>query len=764
MNTLSDTHRRELKASAISDEVIAQRGYATVVNPRAVPSEYFADYQRLPGWLVPIRDVTGSVASMQLKPDQPRADRDTGKPIKYESAAHGRNCVDVPESVRPLIKDRRVPLWVTEGCKKVDSAISNGIPCIVGLTGVWNWLSERTRLPDWDEIPLKGREVVLAFDSDVMTSDKVRAALERFSRWLAEIQGANVRYLILPPSLDGSKVGLDDYFAAGGTRLELDQHIVDELPKSEIDWDAPIPIDPMAGPPPPLEALPGTLGRFVEAVAEETQTPPDLALCAALAALGAADRGKTVVSVPALNWEEPVHIMTVPTAKPATRKSQIIRRVFDPIPKWERARWEIEGPQLRQWESRNRVLEKQLASAENAVGKPREGESIQDAEAIRMAAVEELHQHQAKRPVLTRVITDDATPEAVKSMMAEQGGAIAVVSAESAFLSNIAGRYSNSPDLDVLLKGHAGDSIVVDRKRQLPEHVDRACLSLCVMAQPKVIADLGAIDGFRDRGGAARLLAVFPQDLLGTRRLTATPVPDLLERQWEAMLTRILDTPPRDEPRRLVLSAPALDQFQTFREWHEPQLRADSPLSDIQDWFGKLPGAVLRLAGLLHLAQHEDAEAQPISAETIRNAIALGNYFTEHARLMYRMMHGHQGQSEAAIVLGVLKNVEGESISRRDLFEKVKGRSAFATVSSLVPALNALEEFGWIRREQVGKGSRGRPSEIIHFHPDIHSRKPQKPDPPPSESVIADFADRFSEPRYRPTGTDGAVGPKEVRI
>ena len=761
MTKLSDAHLAELRASKVSDEVIERRGYESVMNPRAVPSKYFADYQRLPGWLAPIHDAAGNLASYQLKPDNPRTDRNSGKPVKYESAKNGRACVDVPASVRPLLRDTTKPLWITEGIKKVDSGLSNGVPCIVGLTGVWNYLSEKTRRPDWDEFLLKGREVVVAFDSDVMTKESPRAAIARLAAWLEQLQGATVRYLILPELPDGSKCGLDDWFANEGTRLELDDLLVDELPKSVMDWDTPISIDPMAGPPVPLNALPGTLGRFVSAVAEETQTPPDLALCAVLAAIGAADRGRSIVSIPALNWDEPIHPQTVPTSPPATRKTQIIRRVFAPMHNWEKRRWEIEGPMLREWESRNRVLEKQLSSAENGAGKPREGEPIQNSEALRMAAVEELHQHQGRRPVLSRVITDDATPEAVKSMMAEQGGAIAVISAESAFLSNIAGRYSNSPDLDVLLKGHAGDGIIVDRKRQLPEHVDRACLTLCIMAQPKVIADLGAIEGFRERGGAARLLAVFPENTLGSRRLTATPVPDLLERQWEALLVRILDAPARMEPRRLTLSARAFEIFQQYREWHEPQLLPESPLADIQDWLGKLPGAVLRLAGLLHLSLHDEPDGFPIESETIRNAITLGTYFTGHAQIMFRMMNGHHGQSAAGVVLNVLRNQEAESISRRDLFERVKGRSVFPTVASLVPALNVLEEYGWIRREQEGKGSRGRPSEILHLHPEIHSQKTQKPQAVPSEHVIANFAERFAQPEdsggaeYQFTGTDG---------
>jgi hypothetical protein len=44
-----------------------------------------------------------------------------------------------------------------------------------------------------------------------------------------------------------------------------------------------------------------------------------------------------------------------------------------------------------------------------------------------MAAVHELQVHEQERPVLTEVVADDATPEAVTELLIEQGGALAVM-------------------------------------------------------------------------------------------------------------------------------------------------------------------------------------------------------------------------------------------------------------------------------------------------------------------------------------------------
>lgn len=217
---LSHSHRFELETdSAISPDIIIERGYQTISDPADLP-DVFEDYQRRTGLLIPIQDVTGEIASWQLKADDPRISK-KGKPLRYDSAARGRQCVDVPVRSRPHLGDPAVSLWVTEGAKKCDAGLSHGIPCIVGLQGVYGWRGTnehggKTALPDWESIALNGRDVILAFDSDCMTKPQVRDALDRLSAFLKQ-RGAKVRYLLMPDLPDGAKCGLDDWFVSGGS-------------------------------------------------------------------------------------------------------------------------------------------------------------------------------------------------------------------------------------------------------------------------------------------------------------------------------------------------------------------------------------------------------------------------------------------------------------------------------------------------------------------------------------------------------------------
>jgi hypothetical protein len=58
--------------------------------------------------------------------------------------------------------------------------------------------------------------------SDIESNPLVQLAADRQARLLRE-RGAEVFITLLPPAPDGSKQGLDDFFANGGTVKELDQ-------------------------------------------------------------------------------------------------------------------------------------------------------------------------------------------------------------------------------------------------------------------------------------------------------------------------------------------------------------------------------------------------------------------------------------------------------------------------------------------------------------------------------------------------------------
>lgn len=235
-------HTEIIGKSAILPDVAKARGYRSVTTKSELKRLGFSDSQsRVPALLLPVWGVSGEIVSYQIRPDEPRL-RD-GKPLKYETPSGSRMCLDVPPTVRQNLGDPCIPLFVTEGVRKADSAVSHGL-CCIALLGVWNWrgtneLGGKTALPDWEKIALNGRRVYVAFDSDVMEKPQVAAALARLKGFL-ESRKADVRVIYLPPGPAGEKTGFDDFFARGGTGDGLFQFATSELRHIPKTKDEPV--------------------------------------------------------------------------------------------------------------------------------------------------------------------------------------------------------------------------------------------------------------------------------------------------------------------------------------------------------------------------------------------------------------------------------------------------------------------------------------------------------------------------------------------
>lgn len=211
---LSAHYRHLSEGSGIADVIIRERGYRSVLEEAELEKLGFSpSQQRPPGIVVPLWGVDGREVGWQFRPDNPRIDR-RGRPVKYETPAGSANRLDCPPSCREKLGDPGIPLWVTEGCKKADALASRGA-CAVSLTGVWGFKGRNERggitlLADWDHIALKGRTVYIAFDSDIVTKEPVRKALEHLGEHLRR-KGARVSIVRLPEMEGQNKTGIDDY-------------------------------------------------------------------------------------------------------------------------------------------------------------------------------------------------------------------------------------------------------------------------------------------------------------------------------------------------------------------------------------------------------------------------------------------------------------------------------------------------------------------------------------------------------------------------
>src|ERR687897_539824 len=209
-HTLSESHRMMLfDDSGIDPPVEAERGTFSASRGKDVPQDH-GWLPKKPGIVFPIHTLDGGMF-YRLRPDNP------GRFPKYMQPKGHPNRLDIHPRQHERIKQPGGMRYVTEGERKVDAGVSRDV-LMVGQLGVFNGQRDKgtALIDDWYELPLDGEEYSICYDSDIETNENVQIAADRLAR-LLEAEGAKVFISLLPPAPDGSKQGLDDFFANGGT-------------------------------------------------------------------------------------------------------------------------------------------------------------------------------------------------------------------------------------------------------------------------------------------------------------------------------------------------------------------------------------------------------------------------------------------------------------------------------------------------------------------------------------------------------------------
>jgi hypothetical protein len=214
------------KESGNSPEVVAERGVRSLRRGRELPEGFsWRQKRRGAGILFTIHRPNGET-SWSFRPDAPDPEK-PGRKYEQPCKAYGGpgNVLDVHPSLRHLIDDLSVPVMFVEGIKKADAVTSAaraaGVKVlVVAITGVWNWMADGEPIPDMLDIPVSRRRAIVCFDSDMLRNANVQEAAGRLSEHLLS-RGALTWITYLHDNPDGSKVGADDFFVAGGTFSEL---------------------------------------------------------------------------------------------------------------------------------------------------------------------------------------------------------------------------------------------------------------------------------------------------------------------------------------------------------------------------------------------------------------------------------------------------------------------------------------------------------------------------------------------------------------
>jgi hypothetical protein len=328
-----------------------------------------------------------------------------------------------------------------------------------------------------------------------------------------------------------------------------------------------------------------------------------------------------------------------------------------------------------------------------------------------------------QEPIL---IADDVTSETATSMLAQQGGRLAVMSPEGGIFATIAGRYSGTPNLEVFLKGHAGDMMRVNRQSRESEHIAKPALTLGLAVQPEVLRDIAGMPGFRGLGLLARILFSVPENTVGRRKIGADPVPAHVSADYSKSLTRLIQTlADWTDPAVLLLTPEANERVLNIERAVEPRLGPGGAWSHIVDWGSKYTGAVVRLAGLIHLGEHGIregwADAQ-ITADTVERAEMLGDYYAAHALAAFDDMGTDQSTRNARNVLAWIERTATSAFTKREVFRALKSSQLPAAADFDAP-IAVLEAHGYLRQLETPAPKRagGRPPSPSYLvHPEVH--------------------------------------------
>lgn len=475
-------------------------------------------------------------------------------------------------------------------------------------------------------------------------------------------------------------------------------------------WADPEPLEQVALPAFPVDTLPGWLGEWAIAEAEFTQTPVDLAACLGLACMSlAVSRGFEVEVRP--GWVEPCNLWVVVALPPGERKSAVFSEATRPIYDWCRTECRRMRPEIAKRQIAREVLGGQIERAKKAAmsGKPYQGGDAQEAAAELSAELANLPE--LRPPAL---MVDDCTPEALGVVLSEQGERLGLFSAEGGPFELMAGRYSErGSNFELYLKAHSGDPHVVHRIRRASLSLERPLLSMALTVQPEVVNGLGAKEGFRGKGLLARFLYAMPRSRVGFRLASPPPVPFGISGSYQEHLTCALAA------RGQRLSVDSLSDWHArTHEALEPRLAPDADLEWVRDWASKHVGAMVRVAGVLHVADAcPCAPAAQISPSALDRARAIGDYFLAHACAAFGVMTDEPALRLARRLWGWVERQRRAEFSVREA-----RRALCAKVDDMHPPLALMCERNLIRKRPAQPSKGGRPpGDHYDVHPTLYA-------------------------------------------
>lgn len=495
----------------------------------------------------------------------------------------------------------------------------------------------------------------------------------------------------------------------------------------------------------PLDIFPKWLRDYVSAVATSVQTPVDLASIMALTSLAVTVQRRYILEVTP-DYTEPLCLYTIGALPSGSRKSDVYKKMMAPIYAYEESLREEMVEAISERKAEIEWLKGQKASLLTDIRKGNldarlQLENIQK----KLDTTKELFS-----PAL---IKQDITGEKLIQVMSENHNRMGVVSDEGAVLDILAGLYADKKsNVDIFLKGHSGDHYAYDRKNGGSIYLKSPALSVGLLVQNDHLQRVLTNSILSGRGLFARFLYSLPEPLSGKRKARNPLIPPPVKKTYHEMMTRLLKRkplPPADTSspaslseyvmntvqgtaydeeeatQTIRLSEEAVEVYERLFYKIEPRLHSDNTdlTSGLKAWAGKHVGQIMRIAGLLHMAEHADQEELPeeVATSTVEAAARLEEYFFAHALKAFGQASEGVHAEKQKYILQVLVTAQGNNpiiqwFTRTNIWNLLK-RKGYAKVSYMDKDLQELVDRNYLIVQHVERHGNGRDSTMYGLNP-----------------------------------------------
>jgi len=521
-----------------------------------------------------------------------------------------------------------------------------------------------------------------------------------------------------------------------------------EGPGFDVDdpqaWPDPQPLPEGLPPVIPVgsEMVPGVVWRFAADIAERIQCPVEYPVAAVLVALGSV-LGTQMGIRPKQrdDWMEVCNLWGFVVGNPGVMKSPSTKEAIRSLVRLEtQAKKEYDKKFLEYEHAMERIRSKLKVLKSQAEKLLADGKAEEANEPL-----EEMEKLEPPKPIRRRFIVNDPTVEKLLEIMVDSPNGQLWLRDELAGLFQNLSRKGRESDRAFLLECWNGQgSYSVDRIGRGNVHVDNAVVSIFGTIQPESLARYLVGQG---KGGCV--------DDGFTQRFQLALWPDI-EEEW-----RDVDREPDYEAQKAVAALfnnlSALDQHYTgshddgdisylhfseeaqalyakFRGNLERHLRAQEEGAAMETHLSKFRGLIPRLALIFHLCE---ADAGPVSKESLSKALCFAECLESHARRIYSFVETRDPHAAQQLAKKIKTGVILGKFTCREVYKK---HWSGLKQDDVECAIEVLLEARWIVARKK-KPSRGRGTTLYLVNPKVLGADESRGDHPDRSSGIWDVGD-----------------------